>query len=54
MGKTIKRNATRTNNQLHRGRRLRASEQRELDRMSAVGVAPIVGWVRTSAQRGNA
>ncbi|AVD99199.1 hypothetical protein SEA_ADGERS_106 [Gordonia phage Adgers] len=54
MGKTIKRNATRTNNQLHRGRRLRASEQRELDRMSAVGVQPIVGWVRSSAQRGNA
>ncbi|AMS02398.1 hypothetical protein SEA_HOTOROBO_106 [Gordonia phage Hotorobo] len=54
MGKTIKRNATRTNNQLHRGRRLRASELRELDRMQATGVQPIVGWVRSSAERGNA
>ncbi|AUV60704.1 hypothetical protein HOS75_gp026 [Gordonia phage SteveFrench] len=54
MAKTIRRNQVRTSNQVHRGRRLRASELRELERMSAVGVAPIVGWVRTSAERGNA
>ncbi|UTN91259.1 hypothetical protein SEA_POKYPUPPY_100 [Gordonia phage PokyPuppy] len=50
MAKTIKRNQVRTSNQVHRGRRLRASELRELERMSAIGVAPIVDWVRTSAR----
>ncbi|QDF18317.1 hypothetical protein SEA_DAKITI_104 [Gordonia phage Dakiti] len=54
MAKTIKRNSARGTNQIHRGRRLRASELRELERMSAVGVQPIVGWVRSSAERGNA
>ncbi|AKJ72522.1 hypothetical protein GMA7_85 [Gordonia phage GMA7] len=45
MSKTIKRNSTRVNNQIKRGRRLSASERREVDRMMSTSLAPIVGFV---------
>lgn len=45
MSKTIKRNSTRVNNQVKRGRRLSASERREVGRMLNTELAPIVGHV---------
>lgn len=45
MSKTIKRNSARVNNQIKRGHRLSRGERREVERMLATELAPIVGYV---------
>ena len=51
MSKSIKSNATRRNNQLHREPRLTRGEKRELERIARTTVDPVVAFIANTVVR---